>query len=93
MTAVDVTALAPYLFGPGNVVSALLVGHGKRAGWVVLVAVQLAMIAFGIATGYWGFTLNAAMAAVGVYNYVRWRRRGVTDEGRGEPTSEGKERG
>lgn len=79
MTAADVTALAPYLFGPGNVVSALLVGRGKRSGWVVLVAVQAAMIAFGIATGYWGFTLNACMAAVGVYNFARWRRRGVVE--------------
>jgi len=93
MTVAELTALAPYLFGPGNVVSALLVGHGKRAGWVVLVTVQLAMIGFGIATGYWGFTLNASMAAVGVYNYARWRRRGVTGAGRGKMMGEGEERG
>lgn len=90
MTAAQLTALAPYLFGPGNVVSALLVGRGRRAGWVVLVVVQLAMIAFGLATGYWGFTLNACMAAVGGYNFVRWRRRGVTAGPADHPT-DGKE--
>lgn len=46
----------------------------------MLVAVQLAMVAFGLATGYWGFTLNLAMAGVGGYNYLRWRRAARRNE-------------
>jgi len=77
VSALDPMQLAPYLFGPGNAVSALAVGRGKRWGWLVLVAVQLAMVTFGFATGYAGFSLSLIMAAIGAYNYRRWRRREV----------------
>ena len=66
-----------FLFGPFNIVSALLVGRGKISGWVVLIAVQLGMVAFGVATGYWGFVMNLGMVAVGVFNYTKWRKRPV----------------
>lgn len=75
MSALDPMQLAPYLFGPGNAVSALAVGRGKRWGWLVLVAVQLAMVTFGLTTGYVGFSMSLVMAAIGADNYRRWRRR------------------
>ncbi len=71
----DVALLSTFLFGPFNIVSAWLVGRGKISGWVVLVAVQLGMVAFGIATGYWGFVMNLGMVAVGVLNYMKWRNK------------------
>lgn len=70
----NVALVSTFLFGPFNIVSAYLVGRGKISGWVVLVAVQLGMVAFGIATGYWGFVMNLGMVAVGVLNYRRWRK-------------------
>lgn len=78
MTAATLIELAPYVFGPGNAVSALLVAHQRRSGWVVLIAVQLAYVAFGLLTGYWGFTMNLVMAGVGGYNLWLWRRRAAT---------------
>lgn len=74
----NVALLSTFLFGPFNIVSAWLVGRGKISGWVVLVAVQLGMVAFGIATGYWGFVMNLGMVAVGVLNYMKWRKRDAT---------------
>jgi hypothetical protein len=71
----NVALMSTFLFGPFNIVSAWLVGRGKISGWVVLVAVQLGMVAFGIATGYWGFVMNLGMVAVGVLNYVKWRNK------------------
>jgi hypothetical protein len=70
----NVALVSTFLFGPFNIVSAWLVGRGKISGWVVLVAVQLGMVAFGIATGYWGFVMNLGMVVVGVVNYRRWRK-------------------
>ena len=71
----NVALLSTFLFGPFNILSAWLVGRGKISGWVVLVAVQLGMVAFGIATGYWGFVMNLGMVAVGVLNYTKWRNK------------------
>lgn len=71
----NVALLSTFLFGPFNILSAWLVGRGKISGWMVLVAVQLGMVAFGIATGYWGFVMNLGMVAVGVLNYMKWRNK------------------
>lgn len=32
-------------------------------------------MAFGIATGCWGFVMNLGMVAVGVLNYMKWRKK------------------
>lgn len=88
MTAAQAALAASFLFGPGNMVSALLISHGKKAGWAVMVAVQLGMMAFGAMTGYWGFVMNAGMVVMGVYGYVRWRRGGSTAPGGEEADGE-----
>lgn len=73
---IDVTQWVPWLLATGNVSSAFCTGKGLNAGWVLLVLTQLGFIVYAVATGQPGFLLqNVAMIAIGVYNFVKWRRR------------------
>jgi len=72
----DITAWVPWLLAAGNVSSAFCTGKGLNAGWVLLVLTQLAFILYAVLTGQPGFLLqNVAMIAIGVYNFVKWRKR------------------
>jgi len=71
---VQVAQAAAFLFGPLNMLSALLVGRRRAVGWVVLIVVQLAMTGFGVVTGSWGFVMNLGMAGIGAHNLIAWRR-------------------
>lgn len=73
---IDPTAWVPWLLALGNVSSAFCTGKGLNAGWVLLVLTQLGFIVYALATGQPGFLLqNVAMIVIGVYNFVKWRRR------------------
>jgi hypothetical protein len=72
----DITAWVPWLLAAGNVSSAFCTGKGLNAGWVLLVLTQMAFILYAVITGQPGFLLqNVAMIAIGVYNFVKWRKR------------------
>jgi len=74
----------PWLLAAGNVSSAFCTGKGLNAGWVLLVLTQLGFIVYAVMTGQPGFLLqNVAMIAIGVYNFMKWRRkeRREQDEG------------
>lgn len=72
----DITAWVPWLLAAGNVSSAFCTGKGLNAGWVLLVLTQMAFILYAVITGQPGFLLqNVAMIAIGVYNFLKWRKR------------------
>jgi len=74
----------PWLLAAGNVSSAFCTGKELNAGWVLLVLTQLGFIVYAVMTGQPGFLLqNVAMIAIGVYNFMKWRRkeRREQDEG------------
>ncbi len=67
--------VVPWVVGAGNVASAAMTGHGIRAGWPVLVAAQVTLIAYGILTGQYGFVLQVVLVVVASINWWKWRRR------------------
>jgi len=81
---IDPMQWVPWLLAVGNVSSAFCTGKGLNAGWVLLVLTQLGFIVYAVMTGQPGFLLqNVAMIAIGVYNFMKWRRkeRREQDEG------------
>jgi len=71
-----VSAWVPWLLAFGNVLSALLVGRGKRSGWGVMMVTQPAFVAYALITGQPGFMLqNIAMQGIASKNYLTWSSR------------------
>lgn len=78
---IEVTAWVPWLLAGGNVSSAFCTGKGLNAGWVLLVLTQLGFVVYALATGQPGFLLqNVAMIVIGVYNFIKWRKKNKKKE-------------
>lgn len=65
----------PYLLAAGNVGSALCTGRKLTVGWPLLIVTQVGFVAYALVTGQYGFIFqNIAMAAIGAYNWRKWKR-------------------
>lgn len=55
-----------------NITVTLLVGHGRRAGWILAACMQVPWTGYDIATRQWGFL---ALTVITVPTYLREYRR------------------
>lgn len=72
------------LVGGGNLTGMLLNVYGKPAGWAVVLVTQLLFGTYLVVTRQWHGALQFGCAAVALFGFVRWLRRGVHHTGSAE---------